>query len=75
MGPKSCPADAKARNFERPSSLDLPCRPVDYRWRAVRDWYDTARGHSGSGYQYIKVNRGGDGMPYEGVLVNLTTGG
>ncbi|MES2699868.1 MAG: pre-peptidase C-terminal domain-containing protein [Pseudomonadota bacterium] len=36
------------------------------------DWYDTARGHSGSGYQHIVVNRGGDGMPYEEVLVNLT---
>jgi hypothetical protein len=35
------------------------------------DWYDTARGHSGSGYQHIVVNRGGDGMPYEEVLVNL----
>lgn len=39
------------------------------------DWYDTARGHSGSGYQHIVVNRGGDGMPYEEVLVNLTSGG
>jgi hypothetical protein len=35
------------------------------------DWYDTARGHSGAGYQHIVVNRGGDGMPYEEVLVNL----
>lgn len=39
------------------------------------DWYDTARGHSGSGYQHIVVNRGGDGMPYEEVLVNLANGG
>ncbi|MXO72418.1 pre-peptidase C-terminal domain-containing protein [Alteraurantiacibacter buctensis] len=39
------------------------------------DWYDTARGHSGSGYQHIVVNRGGDGMPYEEVLVNLGNGG
>lgn len=38
------------------------------------DWYDTARGHSGSGYQHIVVNRGGDGMPYEEVLVNLAGG-
>jgi hypothetical protein len=37
------------------------------------DWYDTARGHSGSGYQHIVVNRGGDGMPYEEVLVNLAS--
>ena len=29
------------------------------------------RGQSASGYQHIVVNRGGDGMPYEEVLVNL----
>ena len=31
-------------------------------------------GDRGSGYQHIVVNRGGDGMPYEEVLVNLTPG-
>jgi hypothetical protein len=30
-----------------------------------------AGGNSGTGYQHIVVNRGGDGMPYEEVLVNL----
>ena len=33
-----------------------------------------AGGDRGSGYQHIVVNRGGDGMPYEEVLVNLTPG-
>ena len=33
-----------------------------------------AGGSRGSGYQHIVVNRGGDGMPYEEVLVNLSRG-
>lgn len=33
-----------------------------------------AQGERGSGYQHIVINRGGDGMPYEEVLVNLGHG-
>jgi hypothetical protein len=34
-----------------------------------------AGGNRATGYQHIVVNRGGDGMPYEDVLMNLTGSG
>ena len=68
-------ADANADQAITAGELSEFMRTTFYRIALAEplegDWYDTARGHSGAGYQHIVVNRGGDGMPYEEVLVNL----